>query len=117
MTYSNPQVAGTGQTGDWVIIRINVDRPNFETVMLSNEDVFRDTMVLLALSGVDMDDEILDYARQTGMKFTEAAWNSTFSQFKNAVQKAPTESDQFTFELEEIDGKWKVDSFPDPGLF
>lgn len=117
MTYSNADVKGRGETGNWMILKIELDKPDFESLMPGNEELFIDTMALLALSGVEMDDEILDYAQEKGMKWSEAAWNDTFAEFKSVVENAPTVKESIDIELLKVDEEWKIDSFPSPELF
>lgn len=118
MTYSDAEVINKGiQADNWVILNIEVTKPDFESLMPENEEVFMDTMVLLALSGIEMDEEITEYAEKTGKEFSDSAWNETFAKFKSAVDKAPTISENVEIELIEVDGEWKVDRFPDGELF
>lgn len=112
------KIIGRGTSGDWIILNLELTKPDFEAIMDTEEGekVLFNLLILLALSGFEMD-EISNMAAGSGMKFSDGAWNSAFAEFERTVAKLPKISENIQIELIKVGGKWMVDSIPFDDLF
>lgn len=111
-------ITGRGISGDWMVLNVQILKPDFDSLVetVEGEEIVITLLMLLALSGFDMDD-MNEMAKESGMKFSEGAWSTAFAEFESALKKLPAVQQSIQVELIEQDGKWQVDELPMDGLF